>query len=78
VKAKQDFQQEIDYCVQRRKDTLTELVNATKNPIVGEEVIRLAEEAYECLVKIRDVRGEMRSVYPTNCNCNCHKEGETE
>jgi hypothetical protein len=78
VKTKEHFQQEIDKLVERRKQTLTELVNHTKHPIGRSEVMRLAEGAYECLVKIRYLREEMRSFYPTNCNCNCHKEGETE
>lgn len=78
MKTKQEFQEEIEVVVEKRREVLSALVEATQHEIDEDEVLDLAEEAFEHLVKIREIRDEMRKFYPKVCNCNCHKEGETK
>lgn len=77
MKSKKEFQEEIDEIVGKRKEVLTALVEATQQEIDEDRVLDLADEAYEHLVKIREIRNEMRKFYPKVCNCDCHK-GDTK
>lgn len=73
---KEEFQNAINYEVQRRTEALQEITRLTLAVFDQNVIIQYANTALNAYQNIRQLKKEMRELHPPTCTCTCDNHNQ--